>query len=89
MSKKKGSSNVYSVLAFNFDGEDTARLTVEEIKSTGVLDDYAIVAEIIVSQNEMGKVHIQEPGHGTLGAVVGGVAGSLPRISFSDGTKAR
>jgi uncharacterized membrane protein len=77
MSKKEDSSNVFKVLAFNFDGEDTAKETVKEIKSSGVLDDYAIVAEIIVSQDEKGKVHVHEPGHGTLGAVVGGVAGSL------------
>jgi len=73
MSKKKEASNVFNVLAFNFDGEDTARLTVEEIKSTGVLDDYAVVAEIIVSKDEMGKVHIHEPGHGTLGLVIADV----------------
>jgi len=77
MSKEKESSNVFNVLAFNFAGEDTAKETVKDIKSSGLLDDYAIVAEIIVSQDEKGKVHIHEPGHGGLGAVVGGVAGGL------------
>jgi uncharacterized membrane protein len=77
MSEKKESSNVFNVLAFNFGGEDTAKETVKDIKSSGLLDDYAIVAEVIVSQDEKGKVHIHEPGHGGLGAVVGGVAGGL------------
>ena len=77
MSKEKESSNVFNVLAFNFAGEDTAKETVKDIKSSGLLDEYAIVAEVIVSQDEKGKVHIHEPGHGGLGAVVGGVAGGL------------
>ena len=71
------SSAVYNILAFTFAGEDTAMETVKEIKSSGVLDDYAIVAEIVVSQDENGKVHIHEPGHGGVGAVLGGVAGGL------------
>jgi len=77
MSEKKESSNVFNILAFTFVGEDTAKETVKEIKSSGVLDDYAIVAEVIVSQDENGKVHIHEPGHGGMGAVLGGVAGGL------------
>jgi uncharacterized membrane protein len=77
MSEKKESSNVFNILAFTFVGEDTAKETVKEIKSSGVLDDYAIVAEVILSQDENGKVHIHEPGHGGMGAVLGGVAGGL------------
>jgi len=77
MSKKKEASGVFNVLAFNFVGEDTAKETVKEIKASGLLAGNAIVAEVIVSQDEKGKVHVHEPGHGTLGAVAGGVTGSV------------
>lgn len=77
MSNKKESSNVYNVLAFHFDGQDTAELLVKEIGSSGILDDYVILAKVIVSQDENGKVHFQETGHGGLGAVIGGAAGGL------------
>ena len=73
---KKDSSRVFNVLAFNFAGEDTAKEAVKKIKSSGLLEGYAIVAEVIVSQDEKGKVHVHEPGHGTFGAVTGGVTGS-------------
>ena len=76
-SKKQEKSNVFDILAFNFAGEDTAKEAVKEIKSSGLLDGYAVVAEVIVSQDEKGKVHVHEPGHGTFGTFTGGVAGSL------------
>lgn len=75
ISKEKESSYEFNVLAFTFEGEDTTKETVKDIKSSGLLNDSAIIAEVIVTQDEMGKVHIHEPGHGNLGAVVGGVAG--------------
>jgi len=77
MSKKKESSNVFNVLAFNFAGKDTAKETVKDLKSSGALDDQYVVAQIIVEQDENGKVHIHETGRGGLGAVIGGAAGSL------------
>jgi uncharacterized membrane protein len=77
MSKKETSSNVFNVLAFNFVGQKTAKETVKEIKASGALDDQYVVAQIIVEQDEKGKVHVHETGRGGLGAVVGGVAGSL------------
>lgn len=77
MSKKKESSNVFNVLVFNFAGQDTAKEKVKEIKASGALDDQYVIAQIIVEQDEKGKVHVHETGRGGLGAVVGGVAGSL------------
>ena len=76
-SKKKESSKVFNVLAFNFAGQDTAQKTVKEIKASGALDDQYVIAQIIVEQDEKGKVHVHETGRGGLGAVFGGVAGSL------------
>lgn len=71
------SSAVYNILAFNFDGQDTANQTVKDIKSSGALDGYEIVAQAIVEQDPKGKVHIHEPGHGVWGAVIGGAVGGL------------
>jgi len=70
-------SAVYNILAFTFVGQDTANQTVKEIKSSGLLDDYAIVAQAVVEQDAKGKVHIHEPGRGGVGATVGAVAGGL------------
>ena len=68
MSKeKKETSAVFNILAFNFDGEKTAEETVKAIKKSGALEGQAIVAEAIVSVNEKGKTHINEPGHEVMG----------------------
>jgi uncharacterized membrane protein len=77
MSDKKDKSAVYNILAFTFVGEDTAKETVKEIKKSGALDGQFIVAEAIVSVNAKGKTHIHEPGHGTMGAVLGGAGVGL------------
>lgn len=71
------SSRVYNILAFAFDGQKTAGETVKDIKSSGALDSFEIVAQAVVEQDAKGKVHIHEPGKGGVGAVVGGAAGGL------------
>jgi uncharacterized membrane protein len=73
----KDSSAVYNILAFNFDGQDTAKETVEQIRSSGALEGYKIAAEAIVEQDENGKVHIHEPGKGGVGTAVGALGGGL------------
>jgi len=70
-------SAVYNILAFTFDGQDTAKQTVKDIKSSGALDGYEIVAQAIVEQDPKGKVHLHEPGHGVWGAVIGGAVGGV------------
>jgi uncharacterized membrane protein len=75
--KMSNDSAVYNILAFAFDGQDTAKQTVKDIKSSGALDGYEIVAQAIVEQNPKGKVDIKEPGHGVWGAVIGGTIGGL------------
>ena len=78
MSKeKKEKSAVFNIVAFNFAGKDTAKETVKEIKKSGALDGQLVVAEVVVEQDEKGKVHFSEPGHGTMGGVVGAVGGGL------------
>jgi uncharacterized membrane protein len=70
-------SAVYNILAFVFDGQDTANQNLSDAKSSGALEGYEIVAQAIVEQDPKGKVHIHEPGRGGVGATVGAVAGGL------------
>lgn len=82
MSKKEKSA-IYNVLAFTFEGEKTAGETVKEIKKSGVLDGQSIVVEAVVSVDAKGKTHIHEPGHGAMGAVLGG--GGIGLLSLIGG----
>ena len=77
MSNGNNGSAVYNILAFTFDGQKTANQTVQDIKSSGALEGYDIVAQCVVEQDAKGKVHIHEPGRGGVGATVGAVAGGL------------
>jgi uncharacterized membrane protein len=73
----KDQSAVYNIVAFNFDGKDTAKQTLKEAKSAGVFEGYDVVVEAIVEQDEKGKVHFHEPGHGILGGAGGAAVGGL------------
>ena len=77
MSSKSNGSAVYDILAFVFDGQDTAKQTLGDIKSAGALDGFDIQAQCIAEQDEKGKVHIHEPGKGGVGGSIGAVAGGL------------
>lgn len=77
MSNGSNGSAVYNILAFTFAGQDTANQTVKDIKSSGALEGYDIVAQCVVEQDAKGKVHVHEPGRGGVGATVGAVAGGL------------
>ncbi len=77
MGDKDTGSAVYNILAFVFDGQDTATQTIKDAKSSGALEGYKIVAQAVVEQNPKGKVHIHEPGKGGVGAGVGAVGGGL------------
>ena len=75
MSKEK--SAIYNILAFTFAGQKTADDVVKQIKKSGALEGQIILAEVVVEQDEKGKVHFHEPGHGTFGSVAGAVGGGL------------
>ena len=77
MGNGNNDSAVYNILAFTFDGQDTAGQIVKEIKSSGALEGYYIVAQCVVEQDAKGKVHIHEPGHGGIGSTLGAAAGGL------------
>jgi uncharacterized membrane protein len=77
MSDQSESSGVYNILAFTFEGQDTAGQIVKEIKHSGALDGYDILAQAVVEQTPKGKVKVHEPGRGGVGAAVGVVGGGL------------
>jgi uncharacterized membrane protein len=68
---------VYDILAFVFPGKDAASQNLKEIKSDGILDGYKIKVQAVVEQDENGKVHIHEPGHGVWGTALGAGGGGL------------
>jgi uncharacterized membrane protein len=70
-------SAVYNIVGFVFDGKDAASENMKEIKSSGVLDGYKIKVQAVVEQDENGKVHIHEPGHGVWGTALGAGGGGL------------
>jgi uncharacterized membrane protein len=74
---KDTSSAIYNILAFCFDGQDTAKETLKEAKAAGALEGYTVLAQATVEQDEKGKVHIHEPGKGGVGATAGAVGGGL------------
>jgi uncharacterized membrane protein len=74
---KNDDNKVYDILAFAFAGQDTAKQNLKDIKSSGVLDSFEIVAQAVVEQDAKGKVHVHEPGRGGLGTTIGVVAGGL------------
>jgi len=77
MSSSSNGSAVYNILAFAFVGQDTAGQTLSDIKYSGVLAGYQIVAEAVVEQDQNGKVHVHQPGKGGKGAVIGGAIGGV------------
>jgi uncharacterized membrane protein len=77
MSDQSESSAVYNILAFAFEGQHTANQIVKEVKSSGALDGYYIVAQAVVEQTDKGKVKVHEPGRGGVGAAVGMAGGGL------------
>jgi uncharacterized membrane protein len=81
---KNDDNKVYDILAFAFAGQDTAKQNLKDIKSSGVLDSFEIVAQAVVEQDAKGKVHVHEPGPAA-GGVVGGVAGKYLGRPISKG----
>ncbi len=75
MGNEDNGSAVYKIVALTFAGEDAAKQNLEMIKDSGILEGFKIEAECLVSQDEKGKVHIHEPGHGGWGAAAGALVG--------------
>lgn len=77
MSNQQDQSAVYNILAFKFDGKKGAEQAFKDAKSSGALDGYKIAARATVEQDEKGKVHFHEPGHGGIGGSIGAGTGAL------------
>jgi len=72
---KQEQSAVYNILAFMFKGTNTASDILKQAKADHAFKGEKILAQAVVEHDAKGKIHIHEPGHGEIGAVVGGVVG--------------
>lgn len=77
MSEAEDNRPEYNILAFNFEGQNTAREALKQVRMTGALDEYLVQARAVLEQDENGEVHVIEPGHGIWGAVGGAAVGGL------------
>lgn len=67
----------YEVIMFSFEGMDTARDTVTDLKADHKLADTHILADAIISHAPTGKIHMHESGSGILGGSIGAVGGGF------------
>jgi uncharacterized membrane protein len=67
----------FEVLMFSFDGMDTARDTVTDLKADHKLTDTHILADALISHAPSGKIHMAEPGGALLGGGIGVVGGGM------------
>jgi len=72
-----GSAVYYNIVAFCFDGRNTAEQILKEARKSAVSEGYKIVAQAVVEKNKKGKVSVKEAGKGGVGATVGAVGGGL------------
>jgi uncharacterized membrane protein len=77
MSDESTGTNPYSIVAFIFDGQGTARQKLRQVRLSGGLDEFVIEARAVVEQDEDGQVIVHEPGRAVLGAVGGATIGGL------------
>lgn len=67
----------FEVLMFSFDGMETARDTVNDLKADHKLADTHILAEAVIAHAPTGKIHLHEPGGALLGGGFGAVGGGF------------
>ncbi len=72
---KQEQSAVYNILAFTFKGTNTASDIFKQAKADRVFEGEKILAQAVVEHDAKGKIHVHEPGHGGVGAVIGGALG--------------
>ena len=77
MSDENGGTDAYSIVAFRFDGQKTAKEKLRQIRLRSGLDGFVIEAQAVVERDENGKVRVHEPGHGVSGAAGGAALGGL------------
>lgn len=67
----------FEVLMFSFEGMETARDTVTDLKADHRLEDTHILADAVVSHAPSGKIHVHESGSAVLGGGIGVVGGGM------------
>jgi uncharacterized membrane protein len=67
----------FEVLMFGFDGMETARDTVTDLKAEHKLADTHILADAIISHAPTGKIHMHETGGALVGGGIGVVGGGM------------
>ena len=67
----------FEVLMFSFDGMDTARDAVTDLKADHKLADTRILADALISHAPTGKIHLHESGGAMLGGGIGVVGGGM------------
>lgn len=67
----------FEVLMFGFEGMDTARDTVTDLKADHKLAGTHILADAIISHAPTGKIHMHETGGALLGGGIGAVGGGM------------
>jgi uncharacterized membrane protein len=67
----------FEVLMFSFDGMETARDTVTDLKAEHKLTDTHILADAIIAHAPTGKIHMHETGGALLGGGIGVVGGGM------------
>ena len=67
----------FEVMLFSFDGVNTARDTLTDLKLDHKLDDAHVLAEALVSHEPDGRIHVHDPGAAGLGGAMGAIAGGF------------
>lgn len=73
----KGTSEVYHIVAFEFEGKDRAAQVVDLIKKAGKSQDFKVPAWAVVEVDDNGKAHVKQSGRGGMGAAAGAGIGVL------------
>lgn len=67
----------FEVIMFSFDGLETARDTVTDLKADHKLADTHILADALIGHAPTGKIHMHETGSAVLGGSIGVVGGGV------------
>ncbi len=75
MSQEK--TQVYHVVAYEFEGRDRALQVAELVRKGGRGGDYKVAAWAVVEVDDRGKAHVRQSGHGGKGTAIGVGTGAL------------
>lgn len=70
-------TQVYHVVAYEFDGRDRALQVAEMVRKGSRAGDYKVAAWAVVEIDDRGKAHVRQSGHGGKGTALGMGAGAL------------